>query len=379
MTRITRIVRIALVAAAGIAAAFAFAPPRPSAAAEGHIEKAARLVEKLGYPERLRTLVRADIERKAKGDPKKTEELMAKVDWKPLLAFLAERVREQVDEATLDEVLPYLDTPEGKRQAALLRVHGSLLPLDLLMAVGPRDANRRLDTMMREFEEAMEKATGSVPGLRNDSNETSAIATLRNMASCQAQIQTSGKIDCDNDGIGEYGTFLEMTGSAGVRKGFDPGGGGSGASSDFSTRGSPVNPPIMSPALANVDADGVVTKAGYCFRILLPDTGNPAGFTHETGPAAQASLAGGTGKVLVDLAETTWCAYAWPVERERTGTRVFFVNQYGDVMQSANESGWSGPDNGPPGNAAFYRGAGITGRVAVGTRGGDGDVWKVTN
>ncbi|MCK6479066.1 MAG: prepilin-type N-terminal cleavage/methylation domain-containing protein, partial [Planctomycetes bacterium] len=34
------------------------------------------------------------------------------------------------------------------------------------------------------------------------SNETAALATLRNLASCQAQIQTSGKIDCDSDGIG---------------------------------------------------------------------------------------------------------------------------------------------------------------------------------
>ena len=58
-----------------------------------------------------------------------------------------------------------------------------------------------------------------------------------------------GKIDTDNDGRGEYGTFLELTGSVGVRKGFSP---GEIAASDFSTKGTPVNPAIMSKALAGV-------------------------------------------------------------------------------------------------------------------------------
>src|SRR3990172_5834857 len=73
------LIRVARVVLAAVAAAvLAIAAPGPSAAAEGHLEKAARLVEKLGYPELLRTLVRSDIEKKAKGDPKKAEELLAK-------------------------------------------------------------------------------------------------------------------------------------------------------------------------------------------------------------------------------------------------------------------------------------------------------------
>jgi prepilin-type N-terminal cleavage/methylation domain-containing protein len=205
------------------------------------------------------------------------------------------------------------------------------------------------------------------------SNETAAIATLRNLASCQAQIQTSGKIDCDNDGIGEYGTFLEMTGSTGVRKGFTA---GTPATSSFATQGTAVNPPILSPALANVDATGFVTKSGYAFMIFLPDGASPALFTHETsGPG----LAGGSGAIGVDLAETTWCAYAQPVARNNSGNRRFFVNQAGDVMQSANEVAKAqGVTPAINGNSAF-RGAGITSQVAVGTAGADGDVWKVTN
>ena len=195
------------------------------------------------------------------------------------------------------------------------------------------------------------------------SNETAALATLRNLASCQAQVQTSGKIDVDNDGIGEYGTFLEMTGSIGVRK-----------SADWSVKGTVVSPAILSPALANVDANGFVTKSGYAFMIFLPNNSATAGFASEK--------SGGTftnGPLGTDYAETTWCAYGQPVARGNSGNRRFFVSQSGDVMQSANEvakgQGTSAIING---NSSF-KVNGITGLVAVGTKGLDGDVWKVTN
>jgi len=204
-------------------------------------------------------------------------------------------------------------------------------------------------------------------------NETAAIATLRNLASCQAQIQTSGKIDCDADGIGEYGCFLEMTGTVGVRKGPVA---GTPPACDWTNKGTVVNPPILSAALAAVDAGGFVTKSGYAFQIFLPTAAAPALFVHETGPAASASFASTIG---CDMAETTWCAYAIPVARGNSGNRAFFVNQAGDVMQSPNEtSPHQGVATALNGNSAF-RGAGITSQVAVGTAGQDGNVWKVTN
>ena len=204
-------------------------------------------------------------------------------------------------------------------------------------------------------------------------NETAAIATLRNLASCQAQVQTSGKIDCDNDGIGEYGTFLEMTGTVGVRKGFTA---GTPSTSDFTTKGTQVNPPILSAALANVDALGFVTKSGYAFMIFLPDAAAPSGFSHETGPAASVAVSAVLG---VDMSETTWCAYGQPVARGNSGNRRFFVNQAGDVMQSANEVAKAQGVTAAIVGASAFRGAAITSQVAVGTAGQDGDVWKVTN
>jgi prepilin-type N-terminal cleavage/methylation domain-containing protein len=211
-------------------------------------------------------------------------------------------------------------------------------------------------------------------------NETAAIATLRNLTSCQAQIQTSGKIDTDNDGIGEFGVFLEMTGTKGVRKGYD----GAGSSS-IGTGGTVVSPAVLSPSLASVDALGFVTKAGYCFMIFLPDnTAAPAAalFIHETNVGGTYGLAGGAGGVGTNLSEQIWCAYGQPVAYGNSGNRRFFVNQAADVMQSSNEIGKAqGTTAIINGNSAFLPGSGlgITARVSVGTTGIDGDVWKVTN
>lgn len=365
-----------------IAGALASGSGRDAAAGEGRKEKVRRLAEKLGYPEWLREIVRRHYAAEKPDDSAKVEERLKAVKWDALLSWVVDELDKRVDDATLDEVLPYLDTAEGKRHLALVRLERSLAEVDLVLAVVPT-LGRNMNELMEGFTKVLEEATGGemrnpLQAAKESSNETAAIATLWNLCVCQAMMQTTGKIDCDADGIGEYGTFLELTGSVGVRKAFYPGDGGP-AGTDFVTKGTPVNPAIVSASLANVDADGIVTKSGYCFRIYLPDTAGVSGCVHETGPAAQVGLAGGTGKVGVDLCEVVWCAYAWPVERGVSGNRAFFVNQSADVLQSANDvAEWSGPQKAPPGNSAF-RADGITGMIAVGTAGRDGDVWKVTN
>ncbi len=50
----------------------------------------------------------------------------------------------------------------------------------------------------------------AIPNLlsaRLNANETSAISTLRNVSSAQAQFQASAKADVDHDGSGEVGMF----------------------------------------------------------------------------------------------------------------------------------------------------------------------------
>ncbi len=104
-----------------------------------------------------------------------------------------------------------------------------------------------------------------------DGNATAAIATLRNLASCQEQFRAAGRADIDGDGVGEYGTFGELTGTDGVR-----------ADAAAANRGDPLTPPILSPALAAVSEQGIVTKSGYAFRIHLP---GPRGTATREGKA----------------------------------------------------------------------------------------------
>lgn len=219
----------------------------------------------------------------------------------------------------------------------------------------------------------------SIPNLlasKLNANETAAIATIRNLVSCQAQIGVTARIDADRDGKGEYSTFLELSGAVGVRQGFLPGPPGA---SDFSRKGAVLNPPILSSVFARVDGNGFTTKSGYAFMIYLPDNASPTGFVHETFSTATAGFAGGTATVGVDASEAIWCAYGQPVHYANTGTRRFFTNHRGDILQSSNDVAKAGGVNAPilP-NSAFI-GSAITSPTAIGTRGGDGDTWRSAN
>ena len=219
----------------------------------------------------------------------------------------------------------------------------------------------------------------SIPNLlasKLNANETAAIATIRNLVSCQAQIGVTAKIDADRDGKGEYSTFLELSGAVGVRQGYLA---GPPAASDFTRKGALLNPPILSSVFARVDGNGYATKSGYAFLIYLPDSASPSGFVHETFSAATAGFAGGTAAVGIDASEAIWCAYGQPIHYAGTGTRRFFTNQRGDILQSSNDVAKAGglatvilP------NSAFI-GSAITSPTAIGTRGGDGDTWRAAN
>jgi len=210
-----------------------------------------------------------------------------------------------------------------------------------------------------------------------NANETSAMATLRNLVSCQAQISVSGKIDCDRDGKGEYGTFMELSGAVGVRKGYDPTPPGA---SDFSVKGEVVTPSVLSPVFSRVDGNGFATKSGYVLVIYLPDAAaGVAGFVHEAGPASGPSFAGGTGTVGVNLAETVWCSYAQPMLLGGSGRRRFFTNQKGDIMQTQNDVAKGQGNLTPIQPDSAFLGAGITSALAMGTAGNDGDRWLVVN
>ena len=200
----------------------------------------------------------------------------------------------------------------------------------------------------------LQELVAEVLRARMSANETAAVATSRNVISAAAQMQPMARVDEDQDRTGEYAGYLEMSGGAPGRM------------------ARTLVPPVMSGAFRTLTAHGEVLRGGYLYRIYLPDRRGagvgepPAGFA--------------PGDVNPDLAETTWCMYAWPEQQGKTGLRTFFTNQAGDVLATeAPEYGGSG--RGPAPDAAFlpaHRGA-ITGAVAIGVSGVDGNVWKQVN
>ncbi|MCB9918632.1 MAG: hypothetical protein H6832_09535 [Planctomycetes bacterium] len=156
---------------------------------------------------------------------------------------------------------------------------------------------------------------------RRHANESAAIATLRNVASAQAQCQACGVIDVDGDGRGEFGFFGELSGAQPLRE-----------SPSRSTDAAPrrMAPPVLSGAFGRVFDRGSAQRSGYWFRIYLPST---AGV-----PIDEATMRDGA-KVDPERAEISWCAFAWPVERGRSGTACFAVDAQGDVWRTEDRFG----------------------------------------
>lgn len=181
----------------------------------------------------------------------------------------------------------------------------------------------------------------AIPNLlaaRLSANETAAAATLRNVVSSQAQFQQSAKADGDNDGTGEYGGFLEMSGAQQGRM------------------TAVLTPPVLGAAFQTLNATGAVTRSGYFFQMYLPGA-NGVGVAETQGTGYTTSSA-----IEEDLAETTWCCYAWPTNFNQSGNRTFFTNQVGDVL--AIEVNW-GVGGAPAYDDAFQAGGSMMGPTDV--------------
>jgi prepilin-type N-terminal cleavage/methylation domain-containing protein len=206
----------------------------------------------------------------------------------------------------------------------------------------------------------------AIPNLisaRLNADETSAISTLRSISSAQSQFQVGAKCDVDGDGTGEHGMFRELSGASAIRT----------ASDGTNTGGKVLNPPALSGAFRTLNAAGQVSHSGYLYVLLLPMANGDA-VTETPGGAAFSNVVG------ADAAETNWAAYSWPASYATSGIRTFFVNQAGDIT-GTDYVGYSGAARPNP-VAAFKTGAapnGMTGRVAIGTRGIDANLWKQVN
>jgi prepilin-type N-terminal cleavage/methylation domain-containing protein len=176
---------------------------------------------------------------------------------------------------------------------------------------------------------------------RISANENAAIATLRSIASAQAQLESSCAIDTDADGGGEFGFFGELSGRAPLRI-FDPAIPGPAIGPD--PIGDRLEPPILPTAFGDIivdgNGDGIVERAGYYFKMFLPDA-TPAGGGATPGFAEDGvALVGGAAAAAIpdsDNCEILWACYAWPVDAGKTGNRAFFINQEGDLLQTLND------------------------------------------
>jgi len=195
-------------------------------------------------------------------------------------------------------------------------------------------------------------------------NETAAIAALRTTNTQQEIFRGQAVVDQDSDGQGEYGLFGELSGSIVPRR--------DGADE-------PISPRLLDSTFL-ADGNGFVSKNGYYFQIYVAtDDAGAAGNDADLGGDEDTAGTVETDGATINLQELTWCAYAWPIDAGRTGTRTFFVNEEGVLyMTQAEATAYSGSSDVPAVNAA-YEGTAFQSDVADGASAtaNDGNVWVV--
>jgi hypothetical protein len=197
-------------------------------------------------------------------------------------------------------------------------------------------------------------ASVAIPRLlsaRLEANEKAAAATLWAVASAEAQCQSSGIVDVDGDGVGEYGFLGEMNGTTPIRGTTEV-----------------VNPVLLSQS-PPTGADGIWSRSGYHFIVYLP--------TPKNGAISESKTRNGR-DVATDDAEIHWIAYAWPDRAGQTGNRVYMLDQEGDMMCCERAGGkYSGLEQRPSFNAAWPVKKGVDRGDGKPYQGGDGSTWQM--
>ena len=159
-------------------------------------------------------------------------------------------------------------------------------------------------------------ASVAIPRLmaaRLSANESAAISTLRSLTSAQAQVQSSGAVDTDADGSGEYGYFAELAGTLPLR--IIPVGGGAPALGVVGT--DELNPAVLSAAFGNVARRAASRARATSTRCSCP----PRRPVPSTAGIAEAPAGGAVAGAFPDPdnCEILWACYAWPIERRPDG------------------------------------------------------------
>jgi hypothetical protein len=227
---------------------------------------------------------------------------------------------------------PPVDQRKNERSMSIKKQPGFALT-ELLLPLG---IGAVLLTMVSPGQSGGQQQSGALIA----SNERAAIEALRKIAAAQAHLASSGAIDTDDDGVGEYAFLGELAGTAPLRvydavdglPALDP--------------GLVLAPPLLPPDFGNIILDfqgeSVLLLDGYLFKMFLPDVAYyvPNG-VHVEGIAEDGphDVGGSAGALFPDpdTSEAFWCCYAWPLEDQITGQRAFFVNQEGRVLQTRND------------------------------------------
>lgn len=130
---------------------------------------------------------------------------------------------------------------------------------------------------------------------RIQSNERSAIASLKCIAAGQEQFKNAAAVDEDGDGVGAYGTLEELGGVVACR----------GSRIRYEEN------PFIPRVLGTTDPEGISSKGGYRFRLFFP----------KAGPAA--------------AGDSDFLVLAWPTLPGRSGVRIFAITSQGQPFSAA--------------------------------------------
>ena len=212
----------------------------------------------------------------------------------------------------------------------------------------------------------------AIPRLMNarlSANEAAAISTLRPVATAQAQIQSSGAVDSDADGAGEYAYLAELAGQVPLRVS------AAGVPAAGTAGLDELVPSILSSAFGNITG-GMAMRQGYMFQMWLPaaTVGGLAGAIAEdaTGGKTAAPFPNSNNN------EILWCCYAWPAEVNKTGNRAFCASHDGELLQYMNRSAtpYSGTVKTPGFDEAFATPGDMSSPLRIGVIGGtDNTIW----
>lgn len=204
---------------------------------------------------------------------------------------------------------------------------------------------------------------------RLSANESSAIATLRSLQLAQEQVAGRGSIDTDADGAGEFAYLGELTATvpARISNGGLPGPGNAGFDE--------LSPTALLASMGNV-SNGYSIHSGYVFAIFLP--GQPAaGLVPGIGEDPNGGKLAGP-YPNSDASEIYWCAYAWPLQKAKSGGHAYFISHDGQIMKTKSKVvSYDGITNPPAFDAAFTVAGDMSSRTAMGAAANDGNLWTV--